>query len=132
MSQENSELVRRFYEDASARTALPAEFFAPDCVTDWTQVSPDFGVLHGVEASQMALASYFETFDDYRVAAEEVVRAAGDRIVIAVRDSGRIRRSGAEVSNRDFHAWTLRAGKLVRLSSHPDRDKALKAVGLEA
>jgi ketosteroid isomerase-like protein len=100
------------------------------CVTDWTEVSPDFGVLHGVGASQQALASDFETFENFHVEAEEVLYADDERVVTAVRDGGRMKASDAEGWNRFFHAWTLRNGKVVRLSSHTESARALEAAGL--
>jgi ketosteroid isomerase-like protein len=130
MPRENVEIVRRIYQEVSARLVLPRELFATHCVTDWTQVSPDFGVLHGVEATQEALAAYFETFEDFNVVAEEILHADEERVVAAVRDGGRIRGSGAEVRNRFFHAWAFRDGKVVWLSSHSDKERALQAVGL--
>jgi ketosteroid isomerase-like protein len=131
MSQENVEIVKRIYAEVSSRKALPAEFFAPDCVTDWSEVSPDFSSLHGVDAAQDALAPYFETFDDFHVEVREVLRVDGDRLVTALRDGGRIRGSGAEVWNHYFHAWAFRSGRVTWLSSHTNADAALKAVGLE-
>ncbi|MGZ3304203.1 MAG: nuclear transport factor 2 family protein [Isosphaeraceae bacterium] len=130
MSQENVEIVRRIYREVGAHLALPGELFDPNCVTDWTQVSPDFGVLHGVEASQEALASYFGTFEDFHIEVEEVLHDDEERVVTAVRDGGRIKATDAEVWNRFFHAWTFRDGKVVRLSSHTDSAQALEAVGL--
>ncbi|MCW2969006.1 MAG: hypothetical protein JWO23_133 [Solirubrobacterales bacterium] len=129
MSQQNLEVVTRIYEELNSHQAFPPELFAPDCVTDLTEVSLDFGVLHGVDASQKALAPYFGTFDDFHVAAE-VLHADEQLVVTAIRDGGRIRGSGAEVWNRYFHAWTLRDGRVVRLSSHTDREEAFRAVGL--
>jgi ketosteroid isomerase-like protein len=130
MSQENVEVVKRIYAEVSASRMLPREPFDADCITDWSQVSPDFDVLHGVDASQDALASYFETFENFHVAAEDILHADERRVVTAVRDGGRIKASGAEVQNRFFHAWTFRNGKVIRLSSHIDRESALEAVGL--
>jgi ketosteroid isomerase-like protein len=129
MSQENVEVVTRIYQELNSHQAFPPELFAPDCVTDLSQVSLDFRVLHGVEASQNALAPYFAAFDDFHVAAE-VLHADEHRVVTAIRDGGLIRGSGAEIWNRYFHAWTLRDGTVVRLSSHTDREEAFKAVGL--
>ncbi len=131
MSQENVEVVRRAYQEVSARHVFPRELFDPDCVFDWTEVSPDFGGLfRGVDASEASLAPYFETFENYHLAADEILYADEDRVVTAVYDSGRIKGSNAEVSNRFFHAWTFRDGKVVRLSSHTDRERALQAAGL--
>jgi ketosteroid isomerase-like protein len=129
MSQENVEVVQRIYQELNSHQAFPPELFAPDCVTDLTQVSLEFRVLHGVEDSQAALGQYFGTFDDFHVAAD-VLHADEHLVVTAIRDGGRIRGSGAEVWNRYFHAWTLRDGRVVRLSSHTDREQAFRAVGL--
>jgi ketosteroid isomerase-like protein len=36
----------------------------------------------------------------------------------------------AEVWNHFFHVWTLRNGKIVRLSVHTDRQRSLEAARL--
>jgi ketosteroid isomerase-like protein len=125
------DVVERIYQELNSRQAFPPELFAPDCVTDLSEVSLDSGVLHGFDATQEALGRYFGTFDDFHVAAE-VLHSDERLVVTAIRDGGRIRGSGAEVWNHYFHAWTLRDGRVVRLSSHTDRDEAFKAVGLAA
>jgi ketosteroid isomerase-like protein len=131
MSQHNVEIVHRIYDELNSRRTFPPELFTADCVTDLTQVSLDFRVLHGIAASQQAFTPYFETFDDFHVAAE-VLHADEHRVVTAIRDGGRIKGSDAEVWNRYFHAWTLSDGKVTRLSSHTDRAEAFNAAGLEA
>jgi ketosteroid isomerase-like protein len=130
MSQENVEIVRRIYEEINVRLEFPPEWFDPDCVTDWTDVAPDAGLFRGVDATNAAIASYFGTFENFHVEAEEIVYADQDRVVAAIRDGGRIKNSDTEITSRYFHAWTLRDGKVVRLSSHTDRSAALEAVGL--
>jgi ketosteroid isomerase-like protein len=84
----------------------------------------------GVEATNAAIAAYFGTFENFHVAVEQIVYADHERVVAAIRDGGRIRGSGTEITSRYFHAWTFRDGKVVRLSSHTDEAAALKAVGL--
>jgi len=59
-----------------------------------------------------------------------VIHVEDRQVVVAVRDGGRLRQSDAEVWNRFFHVWTFRNGKIVRRSSHSDRDRALEAAGL--
>ena len=61
---------------------------------------------------------------------EEVVYADEGRVVNAVRDGGRMRGTDAEVWNRAFHVWTFRDGRIVRLSVHTDRARALEVAGL--
>jgi ketosteroid isomerase-like protein len=130
MSEDNVEIVRRIYEEINARLEFPPEWFAPDCVTDWTDVAPEGEIIHGIEATNALIASYFETFDNFHVAAEEIVHADEERVVVEIRDGGRMPGSDTEVTSQYFHAWTLCDGKVVRLSSHTGREQALKAVGL--
>jgi len=130
MSETNVEVVRRIYEEINARLEFPPEWFAPDCVTDWTDVAPEGEVMHGIEATNALIASYFGTFDNFHVAAEEIVHADQERVVVEIRDGGRMPGSDTEITSKYFHAWTLRDGKVVALSSHIDRERALKAIGL--
>ena len=53
-----------------------------------------------------------------------------EQVVTCVRDGGRIKGSDAEVWNRFFHVWTFGDGKIVRLSIHTDKNRALEAAGL--
>ena len=41
-----------------------------------------------------------------------------------------MRVSDAEVWNRLFHVWTFRGGKVIRIASHTDKNRALEAAGL--
>jgi len=130
VSQENVEIVRRIYEVLNSERSLPPELFALDCMTDLRDASPGGDVLHGIDAMQQALGAYFETFDDFHVAAE-VLGADDCHVITAIRDGGRIKGSSAEIWSNYFHIWTLRDGKVARLSSHTERATAFKAVGLE-
>lgn len=124
------EIVRRIYEEINARLEFPPEWFDPDCITDWTDVAPDGQLARGIDATNAALAPYFGTFENFHVTAEEIVYADQERVVVAIRDGGRMRGSDKEITSRYCHVWTLRDGKVVRLSSHTDKAGALKAVGL--
>ena len=131
MSRENVEIVRRIYEEVSAHTwEAPRDLYDPDYTVDLSDAGPDLGVIRGVEASEAALREYVETFDDFRVEVTEVIHVDDRQVVVAVRDGGRLRQSDAEVWNRFFHVWTFRNRKIVRRSSHSDRDRALEAAGL--
>jgi ketosteroid isomerase-like protein len=130
MSPQNIEIVARIYEELNSRHAFPPDLFAADCVTDWTDVAPGGQVLHGVDATQQELAVYFSTFDDFHVTAK-VLHADDCHVLTAIRDGGRMKDSTAEIWSDYFHAWTVRGGKVVRLSSHLERARAFEAVGLE-
>jgi hypothetical protein len=102
-SHENVEIVARIYEELNSRRVFPPELFATECVTDWTDVAHDGGELHGVGATQKGVSEYFETFDEFQVAAE-VLHADEHRVVTAIRDGGRMKGSTAEIWNDYFHA----------------------------
>ncbi len=130
MSQENVETVQRVYEGTNAHLEAPPELFGPDYEIDAKDVAPDFGVIQGYEAGQEAFLPYWETFEDFHVEIEAVIHADDGQVVTAVRDGGRMRGSDAEVWNRFFHVWTFGDGKIVRLSIHTDKNRALEAAGL--
>jgi ketosteroid isomerase-like protein len=127
MSQENVEVVRRVYERVTASMEWPEELFDADFESDMREVG--VGVLR-LDATQEALREYFETFERFHVEMEELIHTDGEHVVNTIRDAGRIRGSHAEVSNRYFHVWTFGDGRIVRLSVHTERGRALEAAGL--
>jgi ketosteroid isomerase-like protein len=129
-SEENVEAVRRAYEEVNARLEAPRELFDPHYEFDARDVAPAMGIVRGREAATEALRDYWETFEDFQVKLQEVLYADEDRVVTAVQDGGRMRGSDAEVWNDLFHVWTFRDGKVVRISSHTDKSRALEAAGL--
>jgi ketosteroid isomerase-like protein len=134
MSQENVEIMRRYYEawfrrDPSEMGTLDPEIeLRPDPENEWVGINDTYrgpdGVLEYVRTVE-------EAIEDYRPEVERLIDA-GDKVVTLAIESGRGRGSGAEVrSLRTAHVWTLRDGKAVQLDLYNDRDEALKAVGLE-
>jgi ketosteroid isomerase-like protein len=128
MSQENVEVVRRIYDRVSASMEWPPEVFDADFESDMRGVW-GVGAL-GFDATLKALREYFATFEDFHVEMEELIHADGEHVVNTIRDGGCIRGSGDEVWNRYFHVWTFSDGKVIRLSVHTDRNRALEAAGL--
>jgi ketosteroid isomerase-like protein len=125
MSEENTELVRRVYEVIVSRLDPPPELFHPEFELDARQIGSDFPVVRGPEAALRALRPYHETFDEFHIDVEAVIHADGSHVVTSVRDRGRIKESGAVVSNSFFHVWTFRGGRVACCSIHLDRAKAL-------
>ena len=130
MSEKNVETVRRVYEGVNARLEVPPELFDPAYEFDNTELWPDISGVLGFQAAQDTMREYWQTFEAYHVEIDEVIYADEGRVVDVVRDGGRMRGTDAEVWNRFIHVWTLRDGKIVRLSVHTDRDGALEAAGL--
>jgi ketosteroid isomerase-like protein len=73
---------------------------------------------------------YWQMFEDFHIELQDVLHADEDLVVTAVRDGGRMRGSDADVWNDLFHIWTFRDGKVVRISSHADKNRAIQAAGL--
>jgi ketosteroid isomerase-like protein len=130
MSERNIQTVRRVYEGVNERLEVPRELFHPDYEFDNTELWPDITDVLGFDAAQTAMREYWETFEAYHVEIEEVLYADEGRVVDAVRDGGLMKGTDAEVWNRFFHVWTLRDGRIARLSVHTDRDRSLEAAGL--
>lgn len=129
MSQENIEIVRRVYDEISDRLDVSPELFDPDFVMDMRELA-DIGIHRGLPAAREMFRQYATTFDDFRVDLEDVIHADDERVVVRIRDGGRVRASDAEVWNRYFDVWTFREGKAVRMSAHTDQARALQAAGL--
>jgi ketosteroid isomerase-like protein len=130
VSEKNVETVRRVYQGVSARKEVPRELFDPDYEFDNTELWPDIDEVLGFDAAQDAMREYWETFEAYQVEIDEVIYADEGRVVVVVRDGGRMSGTDAEVWNRFFHVWTLRDERIVRLSVHTDRERSLEAAGL--
>ncbi len=130
MSRENVELARQVYEWVTVHRELKRDLFHPDFEFDATEVAPDTGGQLGFEAALEFLHGYWETFDDFRTEIEAVIHADEERVVAYARDDGRMRGSDSEVRNYYFQVITFREGKIVRLSIHTDKERALEAAGL--
>jgi ketosteroid isomerase-like protein len=132
VSEENEKVavVRRIYDMIPAMPEAIRDLYFPDFEMDLTEVAWDVGVVRGLDAADAALRPYYETFDDFHIEIDEVIHADQEHVITALHDGGRMRGSDSEVRNSRFHVWTFRDGKVVRLSAHADKDRALEAAGM--
>jgi ketosteroid isomerase-like protein len=130
MSQENVEIVRRCQEFWARRDFSPiTELLDPDMVIDLSRnvFNPD--VYRGYDGLRHFVDAIDEMWDEFEVETKELLDA-GDQVVSAVRVSA-IGRDGVEVDMQVFQIWTLRDGKVVRVTGgYRDRAEALEAAGL--
>ena len=133
MSQENVELVRRFYEPATSKaellTAMPRtmEFCHPE--VEWT--SREDGLTYqGREGVREALERWLESFAEYRFEAQRIVDCGGGDVLVVGLEVGRGAMSGAEVRSVNHELLTVRDGKIVRFREFYDESEALEAAGL--
>ena len=131
MSQQNVELVRRWYRayaEGGASAAL--DFLHPEAEWHPPREDPDSTPRVGREAIRRYVDQWLEAWADFRMEAEGLLDA-GDRVVSWIRITGRGRTSGAEFPDvRPAHVITLRNSQIVRIEVFYDRAEALKVAGL--
>ena len=130
MSQENVEVVRRFYDAwGIEKYPGPVEHMHPEIefVNPAGAVEP--GTRSGIAAFSRAVEKIFEGFEAMHVEPEQF-HAVGDQVAVVVRYRARGRGSGADVEGRVSALWTLRDSKVVRYTWFLEPDQALEAAGL--
>jgi ketosteroid isomerase-like protein len=132
MSEENVELVRRLYEVVNKAGLEEAviEFTHPDVEVVPPLEGPEGSIIRGRDGVQEFARRWMTTFEDFRVEPERFVDSGGDRVVVYVRDRGRIQGSDAEIDARLLHVWTLAGRKIVRWQLFTEERQALEAAGL--
>jgi uncharacterized protein len=131
MSQENVEIVRRFYEQFNSSGAPDFGLLDPEIV--WYQpdeIAGGRGIYRGHGGVRLAIGEMHDTFDEFRSVPEKLIDAGDDRVVVLARHAGVGRGSGAPFDQRVGHVWTLRDGKLIEWRAYLDQSEALEAVGL--
>jgi ketosteroid isomerase-like protein len=132
MSQENVEVVRRAmqrYADQDIDAQLGV--MDPEVEFDWSNSdAPDSGVYTGRAGVRAFLEARDDALEERRLDFVQVIAPAPDTVVYTARMRERGRASGVEVTTRIALVWTLREGKVIRLTVYQTSDEALKAVGL--
>jgi ketosteroid isomerase-like protein len=136
MSQENVERAREAYDALSLAVregdfdAFFREYVHPEI--EWVPLEggPDsYAVSSGQGPVKARLMEMLEVMEEPQIEAEEIIDA-GEKVVIAVRISGRGRASGIDVEASWFHVLTARDNKAVRIEWYGSRGDALEAAGL--
>jgi uncharacterized protein len=129
MSEANVEIVRRMYEAylrGDNDAALGA--FDPDVEFD-VSIRPEAGIYRGPAGIAEAMRTWTGTWEDFRIEVKEI-RDAGDRVLVADRQSGRGKGSGVPLDQETYTIYTMRDGKIVHAVWVDTREKALEAAGL--
>ncbi len=133
MSQENVDLVREMwaaYDRGDFATSLEA--YANDTVWDDTSYRPDGAVHVGREALAQLVGSWREAWDweSYTVEVERLDDVGDGRVLVVLRESGRGRGGGVELTNHFAQIASLRGGRITRTIVYRSPAEALEAVGL--
>ena len=132
MSQENVEIVRRWYERAHATRMYPdPALFSPDFIYRPVANFTESGTCRGLDEFRRFLDSFYEAWADDFTTAATSVRDYGDAVIARVQFSGHARASGVVSPWRAFSVFWLRDGLITRVEDYAHRAQALKAVGLE-
>jgi ketosteroid isomerase-like protein len=128
LSQENVEIVRRAFDSAGPLTSVVS--LAADAEFDFTALYPDQPLLRGVDEMR-AFRDAGPWGGSTSFTAERYFDVDDERVLVFVCATAAGRVSGTPVESKLAHEFTLREGLIVRVKVHPDREQALRAVGLE-
>ena len=127
MSRENVELLEAVYAAFNASKQIDLELLTPDVEF----VQPEIGqsTYFGREGVARGVQELFDVFEDVQAVPEEFFDA-GTQVVVFVRLTGRARGSGVPVEFPLAHVFRFRGELVDQWHAYPDRQEALKAVGL--
>ena len=133
MSQQNLEILRRYYDHREKAGDFPEEVTAPDFVWDMSTFRgwPEQPIYEGLEGARRFIREWTDAFESWQIEVETIRDAGDDRVVGIMRQRGRSKSTGLPVDMRYAQVWTIRDGKLRRMEMYADTDEALKAVGLQ-
>ena len=127
MSQENVEIVRRFFGDTSRFFDVLDE----EVELDIRPMTPGYqGVIHGKDAVIDFWRDYLDTWDEHVLEPIEIREAGEDQVVVIHDQRGLGKGSGASFELRSATIFTLRNGSLVKLEFFRTPEEALEAAGL--
>jgi ketosteroid isomerase-like protein len=86
---------------------------------------PGSDEFEGRTAIEDFLVGFLEQWDVFDQQVESTLRS-GDRVLVNIRMTAVGRESGAEVSARYAHVWTMREGRGARVDAYYDVEKALR------
>ena len=141
MSQENvetpgrgtdrMEIVRRTCGKwAVGNWRTGTEFFDPEVVL--TSRIPDGAVTsEGPESIARFMREFLRQWERYWIDPQEFVDAGGDQVLVVGRQYGAGAGSGLVIDAPLYVVFTFRDTRVIGLYFTPDRQEALKAVGLE-
>ncbi len=128
MSRENVEIVRAGFS-AFARNDVDELFAAMSDDLVIHRLQPDGATFHGKEGFLQVVADWVEDFDEWTLTPQEFLDA-GDSVVVRTHQTARGKTSGVEVESQIWFVYTLREGKITRLSFHFREADALEAAGI--
>jgi ketosteroid isomerase-like protein len=109
--------------------------------SDWADPEIEFamvgglleGTWTGIAEMGRAWGRMVNAWDDLTASPEEFRELDGDRVLVLLHNKGRGRGSGIEIeeiTTRSANVFTIRDGKVTKLTLYWDRDRAIAELGL--
>jgi ketosteroid isomerase-like protein len=86
---------------------------------------------HGHQGIRQYFDDIASAWDEWSVQLDEIVPGPDGRVAIVMRMRARGKESGAILSARTDHIWTLKEGKLLRNEPFREPGEALRELGVE-
>jgi uncharacterized protein len=132
MSEANVEIAERVI-DAFNRRDVDAIFECVNQDVEWFPAMPvtfSGGALRGREGIESYIGEVGDTWDEYRVVAQDFRGLGDDQVLVLSRVEGRGAGSGGLVDSAMGQIYDFRDGKISRVRTYLDHAEALKAAGL--
>jgi ketosteroid isomerase-like protein len=150
MSQDNLEIVRRYFEAVerafeaywqvprSVADSLRAGKIEPEIADAMRYFHPDIewksaliGITtRGYEDTVRGVDQMLEAAQDYRIKTQEVTDLGGNQVLAMLDLAMTGKDSGISVSQQIFNVVTVRDGQITRMDEYLERAEALEAAGL--
>ena len=132
MSEENVEVVRRFYEAVNRRDLTVLDELVASEEAEFPSVfaTSEGRVFRGRQGVRDYFAAIDAAFVDFETQVNELIDAGEDQVVAMTRVTGRGGVSGVAVDQRFAQVWTLRDEAVTRVETYLNPSEALEAAGL--
>jgi ketosteroid isomerase-like protein len=131
MASANVELVRSINADWERGDFSAAQWADPEI--EFVRVDgPAPGSWRGSAEIAAAVREMLSAWEDFRLAAAEYRELDGDRVLALAGGTARGKRSGVELRASAANLFHIVNGKVTRVVTYYDRDRALADVGLVA
>lgn len=130
VSRENVEIVRALFQAFNeGEYGRCFDFIDPDVEWEDPRGIPGGGLHRGHDGVAAWFARWLAAWEHFAVQAEGFTDA-GDHVIVSERLRGTGKSSGVPIDQAWVAVYRLRAGRIVRRTDYPDKDAALKAVGM--
>jgi len=130
MNSENLDVVRSIYSGWERGDFSSAAWADPD-IEHLVVDGPEPSRWNGLAGLAEGWRDWLRAWEDFRAEPEKYIDLGDERILVLVRNSGRGRVSGLELEQSSgANLFELHDGKVVRLVSYLERDRAFADLGL--